>query len=104
MPIDRATLLFEAQDLSYSRIDTLSAGIGSPPSFSRRAKPVPNQRSGDEATSRVADFKSEWPRSNRKRWATSFGNQWPTCSGISTSDHELPTKSLKSFPGWILRV
>src|SRR6516165_11789908 len=38
------------------------------------------------ATSRVADFKSERPRSNRNRWPPSFRNQWPASSGIS-SDH-----------------
>jgi hypothetical protein len=32
----------------------------------------------------VADFKSEWPSSNRNRGPTSFRNQWPACSGIST--------------------
>jgi hypothetical protein len=32
----------------------------------------------------VADFKSEWPGSNRNRWPPSFRNQWPTSSGIST--------------------
>jgi len=35
------------------------------------------------ATSRVADFKSERPRSNRNRWPPSFRNQWPASSGIS---------------------
>ena len=35
------------------------------------------------ATHGVADFKSEWPRSNRNRWPVSFRNQWPACSGIS---------------------
>jgi hypothetical protein len=34
----------------------------------------------------VADFKSEWPRSNRNRWPTSFRNQWPACSGISITN------------------
>ena len=30
----------------------------------------------------VADFKSEWPGSNRNQWPTSFRNRWPTSSGI----------------------
>ena len=36
------------------------------------------------ATSRVADFKSERPRSNRNRWPPSFRNQWLASSGISS--------------------
>jgi hypothetical protein len=31
-------------------------------------------------------------------------DQWPTCSEIGTSDHKLPTKSLKIISGRILRV
>jgi SAM-dependent methyltransferase len=30
----------------------------------------------------VADFKSEWPRSNRNQWPTSFRNRRPTSPGI----------------------
>jgi hypothetical protein len=30
----------------------------------------------------VADFKSEWPRSNRNQWPTSFRDRRPTSSGI----------------------
>ena len=30
----------------------------------------------------MADFKSEWPRSNRNQWPTLFRNRWPTSPGI----------------------
>jgi hypothetical protein len=33
---------------------------------------------------RVADFKSEWPRSNRNQWPTSFRDRRPTSPGICT--------------------
>src|SRR6516162_7652511 len=32
----------------------------------------------------MADFKSEWPRSNRNQWPTLFRNRWPTSPGIRT--------------------
>jgi hypothetical protein len=83
----RATLVFEAQDLSYtSHRYSLGWHRLPRPSFPTTSK-RPLLRPAVERRphpSRVADFKSEWPRSNRNRWPTSLRNQWPTCSGIST--------------------
>src|SRR5215471_7916510 len=84
--LGRATLILEAQDLSYTShrhsLGWHRLPRSSFPTTSKRPllRPAVERR---PHPSRVADFKSEWPRSNRNRWPTSFRNQWPTCSGIS---------------------
>src|SRR6516164_4527474 len=50
------------------------------------------------ATSRVADFKSERPRSNRNRWPPSFRNQWPASSGISIYETWAVTFLMRGVP------
>ena len=54
--------------------------------------PSTAQRSRPCHPSRVADFKSEWPTSNRNQWLTSFRNRWPTSPGIRKRG--LPPRSL----------
>jgi len=56
------------------RIDTLSAGIGPPARHSGRAeRRRPPSGRALATPSGVADFRSEWPRSNRIQWPTSPG-------------------------------
>src|SRR4051812_41145964 len=65
------------------RIDTLSAGIGPPTR-------LPDEQSAVHRPAvehlpplpGVADFRSEWPRSNRNQWPTSFRNRRPTSPRI----------------------
>src|SRR5690242_1723248 len=67
------------------RIDTLSAGIGPP-------LVVPDEQSAVHRPAvkhlppptRVADFRSEGPGSDRNQWPTSFRNRRPTSPGIRT--------------------
>src|SRR3954447_6638977 len=73
------------------RIDTLSAGIGSP-------LVVPDEQSAVHRPAvehlppltGVADFRSEWPRSNRNQWPTSFRNRRPTSPEIRNGDGIAP--------------
>jgi hypothetical protein len=99
MPSERATArsvaphAFLRRRISrIRRIDTLSAGIGSPAhrwSAIDRG-PLTAQWSSDRYP-QVADFRSEWPTSRRKRWPSSSRNQWPTCPGISSRRQRDPS-------------
>ena len=42
----------------------------------------------------MADFKSEWPRSNRNQWPTSVRNRWPTSPGIRTQASDSTDQAL----------
>src|SRR5689334_3692071 len=81
------------------RIDTLSAGIGPP-------LVVPDEQSAVHRPAvehlppptRVADFRSEWPRSDRNQWPTSFRNPRPTSPGIRKFDEDAVVERWNHYP------
>ena len=84
-PVRRAAFMLETQDLAYpSHRHSLGWHRLPHSSWPRRAQ-EPSRPAVERSPPLpgVADFKSEWPSSNRNRGPTSFRNQWPACSGIS---------------------
>src|SRR3954470_3008948 len=69
------------------RLDTLSAGIR-PPLVVRDEQSAVHRPAVERLPplTGVADFRSEWPRSDRNQWPTSFRNRRPTSPGIRSTD------------------
>src|SRR5205823_2161095 len=91
-PLGGATLVLEAQDLSYtSHRHSLGWHRLPPPVIIVTSRAILPPSGRAIATPRVAGFKLEWPTSNRNRWPTLLRNQWPACSGISTLSCRMQT-------------
>ena len=95
LTIGRATFVFEPQDLAYSSHRHSLGWHRSPRLSSPRQAELRVPPSGRALATppRVADFKSEWPRSNRNQRPTSFRNRWPTSAGIRTYSSERASKA-----------
>ena len=91
LPVARPAVL-QAQDLAYaSHRHSLGWHRSPRSSFLTSRAPCAAQRSSAcHPFPGVADFKSEWPRSNRNQWPTSFRNRRPTSPGICSSKHDPP--------------
>src|SRR5487761_597155 len=88
LPVAGAALVLQAQNLSYAT-HRHSLGWHRSPRSSLADKQSAEHRPAVERLPPllgVADFKSEWPRSNRNQWPTSFRNRRPTSPGICNSD------------------
>src|SRR5487761_419283 len=84
LPVAGAALVLQAQNLSYAT-HRHSLGWHRSPRSSLADKQSAEHRPAVERLPPllgVADFKSEWPRSNRNQWPTSFRNRRPTSPGI----------------------
>ena len=82
------------------RIDTLSAGIGPRSSFlTSRGRRTPPSGRALATPPGVADFRSEWPRSNRNQWPTSHSmvgmNAWRSARRPAPSSAD-PTRRQRS--------